>query len=230
LSPTVPTVRRCACGPMGPLMPATWVGRRRQQRRLPSDWRDVVEGANMTTQLVRAATGDTYDFLGLRLRMRLTGQHTAGSLALIEHVGAGEPARPCIGTPVRPRPSSSSTATSTGGRTTTTRSSRPATPCTCPRAASTRFGYAAIPRSFSCSSRRPVSSSSSSLWARPATPTPSCRPYPDLRLPRQWRGSPRYSATTGCLSPVHRRLPDVGLHAPLSSGHRAAPAPSGPLS
>ena len=41
----------------------------------------------MTTQLVRAATGDTYDYLGLRLRMRLTGQETAGSLALIEHVG-----------------------------------------------------------------------------------------------------------------------------------------------
>ena len=48
----------------------------------------------MTTQLVRAAAGDTYDYLGLRFRMRLTGQETAGSLALIEHVarrGAGTP-------------------------------------------------------------------------------------------------------------------------------------------
>jgi quercetin dioxygenase-like cupin family protein len=48
----------------------------------------------MTTHLVRAAAGDTYDLLGLRLRMRLTSQETAGSLALIEHVGregAGTP-------------------------------------------------------------------------------------------------------------------------------------------
>ena len=48
----------------------------------------------MTTQLVRAAAGDTYDHLGLRLRMRLTGQDTAGGLALIEHTGrrgAGSP-------------------------------------------------------------------------------------------------------------------------------------------
>jgi quercetin dioxygenase-like cupin family protein len=48
----------------------------------------------MTTQLVRATAGDTYDHLGLRLRMRLTGQDTAGGLALIEHVGrrgAGSP-------------------------------------------------------------------------------------------------------------------------------------------
>ncbi|MGY1760734.1 cupin domain-containing protein [Geodermatophilus sp. SYSU D00779] len=48
----------------------------------------------MTTQLVRAAAGSTYDHLGLRLRMRLTGQDTAGSLALIEHIGrrgAGSP-------------------------------------------------------------------------------------------------------------------------------------------
>ena len=48
----------------------------------------------MTTQHVRAAAGDTYDHLGLRLRMRLTGQETAGGLALIEHVGrrgAGSP-------------------------------------------------------------------------------------------------------------------------------------------
>jgi quercetin dioxygenase-like cupin family protein len=41
----------------------------------------------MTTRLVRASAGDTYDHLGLRLRMRLTGQDTAGSLALIEHLG-----------------------------------------------------------------------------------------------------------------------------------------------
>ena len=41
----------------------------------------------MTTRLVRATAGDTYDHLGLRLRMRLTGQDTAGSLALIEHIG-----------------------------------------------------------------------------------------------------------------------------------------------
>jgi quercetin dioxygenase-like cupin family protein len=48
----------------------------------------------MTTQLVPAAAGDTYDHLGLRLRMRLVGQDTAGSLALIEHAGrrgAGTP-------------------------------------------------------------------------------------------------------------------------------------------
>ena len=49
----------------------------------------------MTTQLIRAAAGDTYDHLGLRLRMRLTGHDTAGSLALIEHVG-----RRGTGTPV----------------------------------------------------------------------------------------------------------------------------------
>jgi quercetin dioxygenase-like cupin family protein len=41
----------------------------------------------MTTQLIRASAGDTYDHLGLRLRVSLTGQDTAGSLALIEHVG-----------------------------------------------------------------------------------------------------------------------------------------------
>jgi quercetin dioxygenase-like cupin family protein len=37
---------------------------------------------------------DTYDHLGLRLRVRLTGQDNAGSLALIEHAGkhgAGSP-------------------------------------------------------------------------------------------------------------------------------------------
>ncbi len=48
----------------------------------------------MTAHLVRAAAGDTYDHLGLRLRVRLTGQDTAGSLALIEHAGrrgAGTP-------------------------------------------------------------------------------------------------------------------------------------------
>ncbi|WP_222268674.1 cupin domain-containing protein [Modestobacter marinus] len=48
----------------------------------------------MTTQLIRAAAGDTYDHPGVRLRMCLTGQETAGSLALIEHVGrrgAGTP-------------------------------------------------------------------------------------------------------------------------------------------
>ena len=49
----------------------------------------------MTTQLIRAAAGDTYDHLGLRLRVRLTGHDTAGSLALIEHVG-----RRGTGTPV----------------------------------------------------------------------------------------------------------------------------------
>src|SRR3712207_6828769 len=52
------------------------------------------KGVTMTTQHVRAAAGDTYDHLGLRLRMRLTGQETAGGLALIEHVGrrgAGSP-------------------------------------------------------------------------------------------------------------------------------------------
>jgi quercetin dioxygenase-like cupin family protein len=49
----------------------------------------------VTTHLIRAATGDTYDHLGLRLRMRLTGPDTAGSLALIEHVGRGG-----TGTPV----------------------------------------------------------------------------------------------------------------------------------
>jgi quercetin dioxygenase-like cupin family protein len=52
------------------------------------------KGAIMTTQHVRAAAGDTYDHLGLRLRMRLTGRETAGGLALIEHVGrrgAGSP-------------------------------------------------------------------------------------------------------------------------------------------
>jgi quercetin dioxygenase-like cupin family protein len=41
----------------------------------------------MTTQLVRASAGDTYDHLGLRLRLSLTGQDTGGSLALLEHVG-----------------------------------------------------------------------------------------------------------------------------------------------
>ncbi|MEX5720513.1 cupin domain-containing protein [Geodermatophilus maliterrae] len=41
----------------------------------------------MTSRLVPAAAGDTYDHLGLRLRMRLTGRDTAGSLALIEHLG-----------------------------------------------------------------------------------------------------------------------------------------------
>src|SRR4051794_20273633 len=41
----------------------------------------------MSTRLVRATEGDTYDHLGLRLRMRLTGEDTAGSLALIEHIG-----------------------------------------------------------------------------------------------------------------------------------------------
>ena len=48
----------------------------------------------MSTRLIRAAAGDTYDHLGLRLRIRLTGEDTAGSLALIEHVGkqgAGSP-------------------------------------------------------------------------------------------------------------------------------------------
>lgn len=40
------------------------------------------------TTLSRAAAGDTYDHLGLRLRLRLTGQDTAGSLALIEHIGS----------------------------------------------------------------------------------------------------------------------------------------------
>ncbi len=48
----------------------------------------------MSTRLIRAAAGDTYDHLGLRLRVRLTGEDTAGSLALIEHVGkqgAGSP-------------------------------------------------------------------------------------------------------------------------------------------
>jgi quercetin dioxygenase-like cupin family protein len=41
------------------------------------------------TRLVPAAAGDAYDHLGLRLHMRLTGQDTAGSLALIEHAGRG---------------------------------------------------------------------------------------------------------------------------------------------
>jgi quercetin dioxygenase-like cupin family protein len=41
------------------------------------------------TRFVSAAAGDTYDHLGLRLRMRLTGQDTAGNLALIEHAGRG---------------------------------------------------------------------------------------------------------------------------------------------
>jgi hypothetical protein len=48
----------------------------------------------MTTELVPAAAGDTYDHLGLRLRLRLTRRETAGSIALIEHVGrsgAGTP-------------------------------------------------------------------------------------------------------------------------------------------
>jgi quercetin dioxygenase-like cupin family protein len=39
------------------------------------------------TRLVHSAAGDAYDHLGLRLRMRLTGEDTAGSLALIEHAG-----------------------------------------------------------------------------------------------------------------------------------------------
>jgi quercetin dioxygenase-like cupin family protein len=41
------------------------------------------------TRLVPAAAGDAYDHLGLRLRLRLTGEDTAGSLALIEHTGRG---------------------------------------------------------------------------------------------------------------------------------------------
>ena len=86
----------------------------------PSHWDGVVKGAIMTGQLVRAAAGDTYDHLGLRLRMCLTGQETGGGLAVVEHVGRRGTGTPLHRTPVRPRPSSSSTATSTVGRTRTT--------------------------------------------------------------------------------------------------------------
>jgi quercetin dioxygenase-like cupin family protein len=61
---------------------------------MPAHHKNVMNGAIMTTRLIPAGTGDAYDHLGLRLRLRLTGQDTADSLALIEHIGrrgAGTP-------------------------------------------------------------------------------------------------------------------------------------------
>ncbi len=179
------------------------------------------KGVAMTAHLVRAAAGDTYDHLGLRLRVRLTGQDTAGSLALIEHAG-----RRGAGTPLHRHTREAETFIVLDGDLDGWSDENHTVVSAgdtlyLPRAASTRIGSAVTPRGSCCSSRQPVSSGSSPPVAHPATAMPNCRPYPVLRLPRRCSGSRRYSATTGCPSPVLRRLPDVAPYPQLAPVHRA---------
>lgn len=161
------------------------------------------------TTLSRAAAGDTYDHLGLRLRLRLTGQDTAGSLALIEHIGSKG-----AGTPLHRHSRESETFIVLDGDLDGWSDAEHTVVSAgdtlyLPSGSEHAYRSAATPRGFCCSSRPPASSSSSSPMARRATPMPTCRPSPDLRLPRRWSGSRRSAATTGCPSLVRRRRPDA---------------------
>src|SRR4051812_41136939 len=86
-----------------------------------------------------------------------------------------------------------------------------------------RFGSAARPHAFSFSSRRPASSGSSSLMARPATRTPNCPPYLALHPLRRWGDSRRFSAATTWPSRGRPRLPDVDFHGTRSGGNGRKP-------